>query len=282
MSWLRRFLIELWAMAIFAAVIGFLGPFGTYHDGDFVQRVARWWMQLIGAYVLVRPSILLWSAIAEATSLPPRAMVYSGVFFSSFPLALLWHWTAGAFFHSLDGYGGLLPFALLSAIGILGVVIWAQSIDLRLGQGFGSSHPPGGKLDGEGPAEPLGERPQTAEETAPPTSDPHIQPRLFRRLTPGFHGPVIALQSEDHYVRVHGTTGSELIFMRLRDAIAEMESLPGEQVHRSWWIAEGGIAFTETDGRNRFVTLLNGVVAPIARDSVSRLERKGFFTIQAA
>ena len=282
MSWLRRFLIELWAMAIFAAVIGFLGPFGTYLDGDFVQRVARWWMQLTGAYVLVRPSILLWSAIAEATSLPPRAMVYSGVFFSSFPLALLWNWTAQAFFHSLGGYGGLLPFALLSAIGILGVVIWAQSIDLRLRQGFGSSHPSGQKLDGEGPAEPLGDRPQTAEEAAPPASDPLIQPRLFRRLTPGFHGPVIALQSEDHYVRVHGTTGSELIFMRLRDAIAEMESMPGEQVHRSWWIAEGGIAVTETDGRNRLVTLLNGVVAPIARDSVSRLERKGFFTIQAA
>ena len=75
MSWLRRILIEFWAMAIAAAIIGFLGPFGTYLEGDFAGRVWRWWMHLMGAYVLVRPSILLWTRVAEATSLPRQMLV---------------------------------------------------------------------------------------------------------------------------------------------------------------------------------------------------------------
>lgn len=276
MIWLRRILIEMWAMVVFAAIIGFLGPFGTYMDGDFAARTGRWWMQLMGAYVLVRPSILLWRTVAVATALPLRPMVCSGVFLSSFPLALLWSWSADAFFHSLNGFAGILPFAILSAIGVLIVTVWAQRVDDQLGHAFV-------RKDAEGvshhPIENLARQPDAE---ALPLPEQEDSPRLLRRLAPGFRGPVVALQSEDHYVRVHGASGSELVLMRLRDAIAEMEGRPGEQVHRSWWIADGGIASVEADGRSRSVTLINGAVAPIARDSVSRLEHKGFLTGQSA
>lgn len=274
MRWLRRILIEFWAMAIAAAIIGFLGPFGTYLEGDFAGRVWRWWMHLMGAYVLVRPSILLWTRVAEATSLPRQMLVYWGVFLSSFPLALLWRWSATAFFHQLEGFAGILPFAVLSAIGVLAIVDRARRLDHRLAAMLkpDQAEVPAIAAAGGAPLPPPGD--------AQPASSPAPRPapRLAARLSPGFHGPIIALQSEDHYVRVHGMRGSELVFMRLRDAIAEMDDWPGEQVHRSWWITRSAIAGIAADGRNRSLTLVNGAVAPVARDSVARLERTNFLT----
>ena len=92
----------------------------------------------------------------------------------------------------------------------------------------------------------------------------------------GFAGPILALQSEDHYVRVHGQRGSELILMRLRDAIAEMEGVAGAQVHRSWWIAHRAILRCDPAGRSWLITLDGGLSVPVARDSVARLQRAGF------
>lgn len=275
MSWLRRVLIEMWGMVVFAALIGFLGPFGTYGQADFPARVWHWWMLLMGAYVLVRPSILLWAAVADATSLPKRLSVSWGVLLSSFPLALLWQWSANVFFHALGGFGGLLPFAMVSAVGVLVVAMWARSADDHLREGFGGPRPDSvpelSMLE-------VQSQPARSDSTdasiAPQTDDG--SPRLARRLGRDFRGPIIALQAEDHYVRVHGTSGSELLLLRLRDAVAEMDDCPGQQVHRSWWVAAGGIASIDMEGRNRSILLQNGERAPVARESVRELERAGF------
>lgn len=277
-GWLRRVLIELWAMIALSAVVGFLGPFGTYSDGEFPSRSWHWWMQLMGAYVLVRPSILLWEAIAEVTALPARALVFWGVFLSAFPLALLWAWSADALFHGLNGFAGIWPFAMLCALGVLGVTVWARRADEHLRNDVSP-----GKRPGSARPQPVAEQafrdlePPSDQIENPKADDAKAQePRLARRLPVDFQGPILALQSEDHYVRVHGKAESELLFMRLRDAIDEMDHVSGEQVHRSWWVAEEGIASVEFKGAKRTVRLLNGVLAPVARDSVSRLERSGF------
>ena len=44
-----------------------------------------------------------------------------------------------------------------------------------------------------------------------------------------------AVQAEDHYLRIHTDRGSDLILMRLSDAVIEMEGLEGAQVHRMAW-----------------------------------------------
>lgn len=265
-KWLRLVLIEQWAMLLLALVVGFLGPFGTYLDADFPHRAANWWVHLMGAYVLVRPTIMLWSAVADATGLPRRGLVLSGVLVSSVPLTLVWVWGAGVFFHALGGFFGLLPFALLSAIAVLGLTWSARDIDSRL------RHAP----DASGKAV-SSERQDAELEASEPGAD---EARLYGRLSASFVRPIVALQSEDHYVRVHGRRGSELLLMRLRDAIAEMDGCCGEQVHRSWWVARGGFETVEADGRNRALKLLNGEKALVARDSVTRLERIGFLEAQ--
>ena len=50
---MRRFLLEVWAMAVASLVVGFMGPFGTYDGDELAGRVSLWWMLLIGAYTAI-------------------------------------------------------------------------------------------------------------------------------------------------------------------------------------------------------------------------------------
>src|SRR5262245_54568892 len=106
-------------MFLIAAVVGFLGPFGTYLHSRLADRVGDWWMLLMGAYVFVRPWIFALRWIAEATSLPPRILVPWGVVATSAPLAMLWRSVGQDAFRELNGYAALLPFSLLCALSVL-------------------------------------------------------------------------------------------------------------------------------------------------------------------
>jgi hypothetical protein len=102
--------------------------------------------------------------------------------------------------------------------------------------------------------------------------------RLLARVSPAKRGSLYALESEDHYVRVHMDTGSELVLIRLRDAILETDGLEGLQVHRSWWVARQGVAGQVKDGRSVALKLKTGTLAPVARASVGDLEAKGWLS----
>ncbi|GAA0315767.1 hypothetical protein GCM10009087_27820 [Sphingomonas oligophenolica] len=277
MKWLRRALLEFWAMLFMAGVVGFLGPFGTYLAGDFISRFGRWLILLLGAYVLVRPIMILWRWIAEATSLPRGSMVFWGVILCSFPMAFLWQWAGRDEMKLLGGYSGVLPFTLLCSLAIMAVAWWAGRADAHLLLYYAA-------LDADPKVEQTtpywsGNLPAPAENPPLPTPEPgpgQPRPRLYARLTPRFEGPILALESEDHYVRVHGMHHSELLLLRLRDAIAEMDEEPGEQTHRSWWVARGAVAQVVGTGRNREIELVNGKRAPVARDSIERLTRSQF------
>jgi hypothetical protein len=77
---------------------------------------------------------------------------------------------------------------------------------------------------------------------APPVGAPAPTIRFMERLPTKLKGAVIyAISSEDHYLRLHTSKGSDLILMRLADAIAELEGLEGAQTHRSWWVARAAV-----------------------------------------
>lgn len=52
---------------------------------------------------------------------------------------------------------------------------------------------------------------------------------------------LIAVEAEDHYLRVHTDAGDELLTMRFGDALAELARADGLQIHRSWWVAADAI-----------------------------------------
>lgn len=100
--------------------------------------------------------------------------------------------------------------------------------------------------------------------------------KLLAVLSPRLGREVLALQGEDHYVRVHTPLGSELLLMRLRDAVTDLEGLAGEQVHRSWWVAREAVASCRANGRRLSLTLTNGLEVPVSREAAPRLRRAGW------
>ena len=86
-----------------------------------------------------------------------------------------------------------------------------------------------------------------------------------------------ALQAEDHYLRVHTSLGSDLILMRLSDAIAELDGLDGAQTHRSWWVAKTAVASARRIDERAVIMLPNGVEAPVSRKFAPALRRAGWF-----
>jgi hypothetical protein len=100
--------------------------------------------------------------------------------------------------------------------------------------------------------------------------------KLLARLSPRLGGQVLALQGEDHYVRIHTALGSELVLMRLGDAIEELGGLAGERVHRSWWVAREAVGAARMNGRRAALTLTNGLDVPVSREATSKLRRAGW------
>ena len=116
---------------------------------------------------------------------------------------------------------------------------------------------------------------ETAEGAPQPVELAKTNP-LLDQLPPALGTEVIALEMEDHYVRVHTALGSELVLMRLRDAIAHVSEIEGRQVHRSWWVARLAVEDVRREGRNVRLVLPGGLEAPVARAQVSELKEVGW------
>ena len=78
-------------------------------------------------------------------------------------------------------------------------------------------------------------------------------------------------------MRAHTALGSELILLRMRDAVAELEGIDGAQVHRSWWVARDAVEDVKRDGRNLRLVLPDGLEAPVSRTRVTELKEAGWF-----
>ncbi len=77
-------------------------------------------------------------------------------------------------------------------------------------------------------------------------------------------------------MRLHTALGSDMILMRMRDAVGELEGLPGLQVHRSWWVARAAVTGHAVEGRRLSLRLSNGMVVPVARDVAPRVRAAGW------
>ena len=103
-------------------------------------------------------------------------------------------------------------------------------------------------------------------------------PRFLERLPFKLKGAEIyAVEAEDHYLRVHTDRGSDLILLRLSDAVTELEGIEGARTHRSWWVAKAAVAGVERgDGRAVF-TLKNGLEVPVSRTHARVLREHGWY-----
>lgn len=102
--------------------------------------------------------------------------------------------------------------------------------------------------------------------------------RFLDRLPPRLRGAEIhAVQAEDHYLRIHTSRGSDLILMRLSDALDELEGLEGAQTHRSWWVAREAVRDVSRGDGRAALTLESGLTAPVSRRYARALREAGWY-----
>lgn len=92
-----------------------------------------------------------------------------------------------------------------------------------------------------------------------------LSPRLARAR-------LIAVEAEDHYLRIHTDVGSELVLMRLGDALEALAAADGFRTHRSWWVARTAVEIARWKGGRGELILSTGAVAPVSRTYAAALK----------
>ena len=108
------------------------------------------------------------------------------------------------------------------------------------------------------------------------TSDPPADAPFLRRLPARLGRNLLHLRMQDHYVEAHTDTGNDLILLRFRDALREVASLDGAQVHRSHWVARAAVAGIERRDGRIALRLVNGSRVPVSRSFAPDLRGRGW------
>ncbi|MFL9840347.1 LytTR family DNA-binding domain-containing protein [Sphingomonas sp. ST-64] len=261
MPGLRKLLIDLALLAAIGVVLALIGPFGSF-QASFAARLVYWIPLALAGYLFYRPigGVADWAA--RRLDLPVTAMWVAATLIATVPMTLLVR---------LVGCRGLCRTApslddLLATYGYVLVIGAGVTLILFLTQR--GKEP----TASEGAVPPVAPPPP-----APPPPAPPPDPRFLDRLPPHLGRDLLALEMEDHYVRAHLAAGSDLILMRMRDAIEDLDGIDGAQVHRSWWVARAAVARVRRDGRNIRLVLTNGVEAPVSRERAPALKTSGWF-----
>jgi hypothetical protein len=234
----------LTAQAGVALVAGLSGPFGTFDALGTPARLAYWAAIVFGTYALG----------------------------AALTMTVLARWDR-------DGAGA--PWRILRGGAVIGVAVslWLAAVNLPLWGWRGVTDQVGAvslfaafavswlvlALREMWPAPP-----PTAPRATPPGTA-----RILARLPLDRRGALIALSVQDHYVEVITTRGRDLILMRLADAMAEAEGVPGLQVHRSHWVALDQVRAARRQGDGAVLTLSDGREVPVARARLADVRAAG-------
>jgi hypothetical protein len=112
---------------------------------------------------------------------------------------------------------------------------------------------------------PVAARAAVGDGVAPAEIRAKLPPRLARAR-------LVAVEAEDHYLRVRTEAGSALVLMRLADALMALEGADGFRVHRSWWVARTAVEAARWKGGRGELTLSDGAAAPVSRTYAAALK----------
>lgn len=237
----------LMATTLASLLLAALGPFGTYLNGTFPSRVLYWlatgWLglALYGALLMgLRPWL-------SGRSWQRWSIVAAGSLLASVPEAWFSRWLAVRMWPVLAAHAPslLLWYGQTALIGgVWSLALACLIVDDASDQAMNVPMDASGK---------------------PPTDAMAL-----------FSGDVLALQMEDHYIRIHRPEGSQLVLMPLGQGIAALGEIEGLRTHRSWWVARAAVADVQGTPRAMKLRLHNGLEAPVARSAVSTLRQAGW------
>lgn len=273
---LRALLIRPRLWMVFALVTGLFsvtGPFGSYERLPFVSRLGYWLTMntVTWATALICISLVKAALIVRVPHQITRLFI--GGALSALPVGFAITVINTAVIKSplnLDQIAGNVVVALPIAIGFC-LLSW-------LSLSSGEQAPKALETS------PLNTEPVTAAASAPNRSatdaiidDLPGRPALLDRLPVDKRGPLIRIEVQDHYVLVVTSRGSELLLLRLGDAIAETGADTGQQIHRSHWVADAGVrAVIREGGKNPRLTVhtTDGQSLPVSRSQVAEVRAR--------
>lgn len=221
-------------------LLGFLGPFGSYPAYERGDRYAFWICLTLTGYLL---GFIAWRALAHRLSAPFR--VAAAAFVSSLPQAFIAAWAMSQVQAGRVVPAGGLPLLFLCVLAtqllLLGAIVLVER----------SLHTPAPTRPADAPAGQAGGR------------------------LAGEAG-LIALEAQDHYLRVHTRTGSRLVLHRLSDGIADAAGIDGLQVHRGWWVASEAVTGTYVANGRRWLLLSNGLSVPVSRNYIAAVRSRNW------
>ena len=107
---------------------------------------------------------------------------------------------------------------------------------------------------------------------------PEAEAVFRRRLSARRRGArLIAVEADDHYLRVHTDAGSEMITLRLAVALEELSGAHGFRTHRSWWVAAEAIEGVRWRRGGGELRLAGGLAAPVSRTHAPTVKAAGWF-----
>ncbi len=252
-AWLLRLIARAGSAMLFAALLAFLAPFGTYRF-DAIGRLGYWTLQM-GAWL-----VLSLSASWLVDRLPrrrPRGAAQRRI---------------------MATIAASLPMIVVTGLANNRMNGWQPSPDevaelfisiLLIGGAYTylSDWLTGSLAEAQAERPPLLVDPNIGPEPVSGEGMPEeaVDPVLIARLPPHIREGILCLEGEDHYVRVHSRHGSAMVLIRFSDALRGIGHIPGSQVHRSWWVAADAVREMRRTGRTAQLTLSNGASIPVSQ-----------------
>ena len=212
------------------------------------------------ATLLVRPYLIHYWALVDRLLDAAAVPVYSA-------LPPLWPQSIGEFLATLQRAGFLV--AVWAAVNLF--YVHALGVP-RYGYGSPAAPATARSTDVALDSTAVAAEAASATESASPGAP--RQPGFLERLPRNLGGDVIALQAQDHYLRVTTGSGSALVLCRFSDALREMEQTQGIRVHRSHWVARSAVQRLVARNGRHFLLLANGERIPVSRTYLDRVRQQ--------
>lgn len=233
---LSRLARQAGAVAALGVFFAIAGPFGTYGDLGVVTRYTYWIGLCLVGYVSIVVAAHAIHALRRADG--PWALAAVALA-SSVPTTLAVAWVESVTRLGKPVALSVMPKLYLSVVAIqLVVVLFLTRVRFALGPLL---------------------------LYAPPAQAPVQASAFLDRLPAHLGTELLSLEAEDHYLRVSTPLGSDLILMRLGDALRELGPELGMQVHRSWWVAFAAVVGSRREDGKFMLVLSNGQMVPVSR-----------------
>jgi len=188
------------------------------------------------------PRLAYWALVSGVSTLGSLLLILNGPY--RLGRAVLYVLGLSGFLHMLNAWvfgewqGWALFGYLLGVVGVTTAVVYGAVFLVK------AAHPP--------------------TDPAPSETGTGLNPFL-RRIPIEQRGTLQRLEAQDHYVLAVTDKGQSLILIRFADALAEVSTLPGLQVHRSHWVSPEAVMRSRRDNGRDLLDMADGAAVPVSR-----------------